>query len=355
MYISPQAEIALAGPSLAEVAAPCKVFGDVHGQLRELRQLFRAYGSPNHRSGDVNGFRYLFLGDFVDRGPHSLEVLALLAALRVRYPGRVCLVRGNHEDRAVNRHYGFRVECLARFGPRDGEAAWAAANDFFDVLPLGALLGGRILCVHGGLGATLRSLDQIRGLARPCSLELLEEEAEPTDGAASPVLGAGAVAAAEGRAAGGELQQSLLMDILWSDPTESDQVLGLHANVQRGGAARSFGPDRVVEFCAANGLDLLVRAHECVHDGYQWFAGGRCITVFSAANYCGVHDNAGALLEVDEALVVLPKVVLGRPTGPPRVAAVAVAAAAVGAEAKEGWEDGEEDTGARGPKRPRRS
>ena len=102
------ADAVAAEPTVVPVPAPCKVFGDIHGQLAELRELFRVYGSPNHRTGDINGFGYIFLGDYVDRGPHSLEVLALLAALKLRYPSRVTLVRGNHEDRGINAAYGFR-------------------------------------------------------------------------------------------------------------------------------------------------------------------------------------------------------------------------------------------------------
>merc|ERR1719281_2135033 len=78
--------------SLVCVPAPAKIFGDVHGQLRDLLLLFRAYGYPSHRSGDIETTAYIFNGDWVDRGAHQLECVLLVFALKVLYPGRVYLV-----------------------------------------------------------------------------------------------------------------------------------------------------------------------------------------------------------------------------------------------------------------------
>jgi hypothetical protein len=79
--------------------APVRMFGDIHGQLPDLLFFFRKYGLPTHRTGDVHLVNYLFIGDFVDRGLYSLEVLLLLLSLKIRYPENVVLLRGNHEDR----------------------------------------------------------------------------------------------------------------------------------------------------------------------------------------------------------------------------------------------------------------
>eukprot|EP01043_Picozoa_sp_COSAG02_P009566 COSAG02_NODE_327_length_24561_cov_92.867754_5_plen_789_part_00 len=327
-----------------EVPVPAKVFGDIHGQITELRALFSAYGSPNHRTGDINGFQYVFTGDFVDRGPHSLEVLALLLSLKVAYPTSVFLIRGNHEDRALNEFYGFCDECTTRLrappSPRrdrrsrdgnddeqqhenldniatqPGRVVWQASNEMFEYLPLAARIGERILALHGGVGRTLNSIDQINALQRPLCIdhgindeeEVSQRSQDPPDGTVSPVLGSGALNRAQA-----DPLQHLLMDILWSDPSANDTVLGVAPNLVRGGATLTYGPDRVRRFCNQNQIDLLIRAHECVGDGYQWFAGGRCVTVFSAANYCGVYENDGALLEIDRHLTVLPKVLKARP------------------------------------------
>jgi hypothetical protein len=105
--------------------------------------------------------------------------------------------------------------------------------------------------------------------------------------------------------AGGQL----LTDLLWSDPTDNDSIKGVIPNPRRGADVVAFGPDVVEQFCARNGIEMIVRAHECVMDGIERFAGGRLVTVFSAANYCGVAGNAGAALLVDRELQVQPLIV----------------------------------------------
>ena len=97
---------------------------------------------------------YVFIGDFVDRGPHSLEVMALLFCIKVRYPNKVFLIRGNHEDSEVNEMYGFQDECLARLGPA-GIRVFAAVNKAFDWLPVAAIVEHKIFCVHGGIGKVM--------------------------------------------------------------------------------------------------------------------------------------------------------------------------------------------------------
>ena len=64
-----------------------------------------------------------------------------------------------------------------------------------------------------------------------------------------------------------------------------------------------FGPDVVTEFLLEHDLDLIVRAHQVVEDGYEFFAGRRLVTLFSAPNYCGEFDNAGGMISVDENLM----------------------------------------------------
>ncbi|KAK9055802.1 hypothetical protein SSX86_026887 [Deinandra increscens subsp. villosa] len=99
-----------------------------------------------------------------------------------------------------------------------------------------------------------------------------------------------------------------------SDPTENDSVEGLRPN-SRGPGLVTFGPDRVTDFCRRNKLQLIIRAHECVMDGFERFAQGQLITLFSATNYCGTANNAGALLVIGRGLVVVPKLI--HPLPPP--------------------------------------
>ncbi|KAK6776736.1 hypothetical protein RDI58_027737 [Solanum bulbocastanum] len=261
-------------PTVLQLRAPIKIFGDLHGQFGDLMRLFDEYGSPS-TAGDIAYIDYLFLGDYVDRGQHSLETITLLLALKVEYPHNIHLIRGNHEASDINALFGFRIECIERLGERDGIWAWHRINRLFNWLPLAALIEKKIICMHGGIGRSINHVEQIESIQRPITME------------------AGSI---------------VLMDLLWSDPTENDSVEGLRPNA-RGPGLVTFGPDRVMEFCNNNDLQLIVRAHECVMDGFERFAQGHLITLFSATNYCGTANNAGAILVLGRDLVVVPKLI----------------------------------------------
>ncbi|KAL7084751.1 hypothetical protein ABFS83_14G228200 [Erythranthe nasuta] len=261
-------------PSVLQLKAPIKIFGDLHGQFGDLMRLFDEYGSPS-TAGDIAYIDYLFLGDYVDRGQHSLETITLLLALKVEHPHQVHLIRGNHEAADINALFGFRIECIERMGERDGIWTWHRINRLFNWLPLAALIEKKIICMHGGIGRSINHVEQIENIQRPIAME------------------AGSI---------------VLMDLLWSDPTENDSVEGLRPNA-RGPGLVTFGPDRVMEFCNNNDLQLIVRAHECVMDGFERFAQGHLITLFSATNYCGTANNAGAILVLGRDLVVVPKLI----------------------------------------------
>ena len=123
----------------------------------------------------------LCAGDFVDRGLYSVETFLLLLALKVRYPDRITLIRGNHESRQITQVYGFYDECQRKFGSAN---VWRYCCDVFDYLSLGAIVDGRVFCVHGGLSPNITTLDQIRLISR--------KQEVPQDGA--------------------------MCDLLWSDP-----------------------------------------------------------------------------------------------------------------------------------------
>ncbi|CAN1354871.1 Serine/threonine-protein phosphatase PP1 isozyme 9 [Linum perenne] len=227
---------------------------DIHGQYQDLLRLFEYGGYPPSAN-------YLFLGDYVDRGKQSLETICLLLAYKIRYPETVHLLRGNHEDAKINRIYGFYDECKRRFNVR----LWKIFTDCFNSLPVAALIDEKIICMHGGLSPDMDHLDQIRQIERPTEV--------PDSG--------------------------LLCDLLWSDPHPSNEGWGPSDR----GVSSTFGADVVVEFLDKNDLDLICRGHQVVEDGYEFFAQRRLVTIFSAPNYGGEFDNAGALLSVDDSLV----------------------------------------------------
>ncbi len=260
--------------TVLELNAPVKIFGDLHGQFKDLMRLFEEYGYPNV-GGDITYIDYLFLGDYVDRGAHSLETICLLLALKIMYPRNIHLIRGNHEAADINALFGFRLECLERLGDPDGIWAWQRINTVFNWLPLAARIEGKIFCMHGGIGRSIETVRQISTLERPLTLE---------DGGL------------------------VLMDLLWSDPTTNDSIEGVQPS-PRGPGLVTFGPDRVKEFCKNNGLQMIIRAHECVMDGFERFAQGHLITLFSATNYCGTANNAGAILVMGRNLVLVPKLI----------------------------------------------
>lgn len=127
--------------NIRHLRAPVSVVGDLHGQFYDLLELFKVGGLPPNAS-------YLFLGDFVDRGKHSVELITLLILFKIKYPQRVTLIRGNHETRRTQMDYGFYTECNQKYGTPD---VWNYFNEVFDFLPISAVVDDSIFCVHGGL------------------------------------------------------------------------------------------------------------------------------------------------------------------------------------------------------------
>eukprot|EP00934_Nitzschia_sp_Nitz4_P007595 Nitzschia sp. Nitz4//scaffold50_size126154//114367//115731//NITZ4_003705-RA/size126154-augustus-gene-0.132-mRNA-1//-1//CDS//3329553758//7585//frame0 len=247
-------DLLIGQPMLLELEAPIKICGDVHGQYYDLLRLFEYGGFPPEAN-------YIFLGDYVDRGKQSLETICLLLAYKIKYPENFFVLRGNHECASINRIYGFYDECKRRFGIK----LWKTFTDCFNCLPCAAVIDEKIFCMHGGLSPELTSLDQVKRIVRPTDV--------PDTG--------------------------LLCDLLWSDPDK--EIDGWGENDR--GVSFTFGEDIVAQFLHKHDLDLICRAHQVVEDGYEFFARRQLVTLFSAPNYCGEFDNAGAMMSVDETLM----------------------------------------------------
>jgi diadenosine tetraphosphatase ApaH/serine/threonine PP2A family protein phosphatase len=234
-------EVFSSEPAVLQVSGSYVVVGDIHGNLDTVIRIFNEFGYPDSR-------RFIFLGDYVDRGPNSCEVVILLYAFKVLFPRNLLLLRGNHEFGFMNEIYGFRQECFLRFLPR----VYSSFIDSFSKLPVCAVVNGRIFCVHGGLRPNL----SLCSITKNCE------------------------------------------DLLWSDPR--DEIEGFSANDR--GRGFYFGCDATTEFVDREGLNLVIRSHEHCSSGYFWPFGSNhcCLTIFSSLNYCGCMNDGGVCL-IDEA------------------------------------------------------
>ncbi|CAL9147848.1 unnamed protein product [Musa hybrid cultivar] len=244
-------EVLMEESNVQPVKSPVTICGDIHGQFHDLAELFRIGG----KCPDTN---YLFMGDYVDRGYYSVETVTLLVALKVRYPQRITILRGNHESRQITQVYGFYDECLRKYGNAN---VWKTFTDLFDYFPLTALVESEIFCLHGGLSPSIETLDSIR------SFDRVQEV--PHEGP--------------------------MCDLLWSDP---DDRCGW--GISPRGAGYTFGQDISEQFNHTNNLKLIARAHQLVMEGYNWGHEQKVVTIFSAPNYCYRCGNMASIMEVDE-------------------------------------------------------
>ncbi|KAJ3016954.1 putative serine/threonine protein phosphatase [Thoreauomyces humboldtii] len=253
--------------NVAQVSAPVTLVGDVHGQFYDVLEIFKIGGWAPYTS-------YVFLGDYVDRGYYSVETITLLTCLKLRWPDRVTLVRGNHESRAVTQTYGFYTECMRKYGNAN---VWSYFTDLFDYLVLSVVIDDSIFCVHGGLSPSLHTVDQIRVLDRFREI--------PHEGA--------------------------MADLVWSDPvstpvpTFTSGGAGGLAIEEKGdfaisprGAGYIFGKEVTKKFLEVNGLGHICRAHQLCMEGYQILFDDMLSTVWSAPNYCYRAGNMASVLQI---------------------------------------------------------
>ncbi|KAL4252939.1 Serine/threonine-protein phosphatase 2B catalytic subunit A1 [Abortiporus biennis] len=252
-----------AEPNLLHVDAPVTVCGDIHGQYYDLMKLFEIGGNPATT-------RYLFLGDYVDRGYFSIECVLYLWSLKIWYPDTLFLLRGNHECRHLTDYFTFKLECKRKYSERIYEACMTS----FCALPLSAIMNKQFFCIHGGLSPELHTLDDIRNIDR--------FREPPTQG--------------------------LMCDILWSDPVEdfgqektSDSFVHNHVR----GCSYFFTYQAACQFLERNKLLSIIRAHEAQDAGYRMYRKTRTtgfpsvMTLFSAPNYLDVYNNKAAILKYE--------------------------------------------------------
>ncbi|KAI6661075.1 Serine/threonine-protein phosphatase 5 [Oopsacas minuta] len=228
--------------------------GDIHGQYYDLLNIFKLNGLPSPDNP------YLFNGDFVDRGSFSVEVIFTMFGFKLLYPDHFFMARGNHETETMNQMYGFDGEVKYKYSSQMSEIF----TDIFNCLPLAHLINDKVLVMHGGLfskdDVTLDDIRKIDRFRQP-----------PEEG--------------------------LMCELLWSDPqhfngrSPSKRGVGVH-----------FGPDVTSKFLEKNKLDYIVRSHEVKDEGFEVAHDGKCITIFSAPNYCDQMGNKGAYINITSDL-----------------------------------------------------
>ncbi|OWZ08538.1 Serine/threonine-protein phosphatase [Phytophthora megakarya] len=254
------------------------VFGDIHGQFYDLMQLMDAVDVAELADNDV---QLVFLGDYVDRGAFSCEVMLYLLLLKTQFSDKVVLLRGNHECESISSFYGFRNECRVKYGI----SAYYHFLSCFQSMPVAAMLStsrGNVFCVHGGLSPDLKTIEDIQMIDRRREI--------PTTG--------------------------LLCDLLWSDPQTLSDIAEVDTQVswepnQARGCSYYFNAAAMFEFLVNNNLLAMLRAHEYEDEGFMYHFNSDefkkldkrenksmppLITVFSAPNYCDSYRNMAAYL-----------------------------------------------------------
>ena len=276
-------EIMQKEPVLMQLRAPVKVYGSLHGQFLDLLRLFEMWGAPNDipGEGDIESFDYVFLGNYVDMGTRSLELICLLFALKVKYPDQVVLLRGVHEDRTVNLHRGFAEECRVKMeeDPQSPKSLYNLINQAFEMMPLAAVIEDKFLCVHSGIGSTLKMIGELDTVRKPVVLVRSSED----------------------------IGVQLALELMLSEPSEKDT--GVSVSSSRDGAIIKFGISRLRRFLADNSLISIIRGHDTVAEGLETHWNGELQTLISATDYAGQYKNAGAVLIVKKSCAQTHKLI----------------------------------------------
>ncbi|KAF8385483.1 hypothetical protein PRIPAC_74625 [Pristionchus pacificus] len=250
---------------LIECQTPVVVVGDLHGQYTDLLRAFNLFNvgtGAKVRPGYLTQ-RFVFTGDYVDRGKQSLEVIMLLFLLKIKFKKSYLLLRGNHECKAINRVYGFKAELEERFDKDESNKLFHMFNEVFTYMPLACLVSGSILCMHGGIAPSATCLDDIRNIPKPL-IDPPEDE--------------------------------IGCDLLWADP-----MIGLkgHRPNSVRGVSKHFGEDVLEDFMKRLDLTLVVRGHQMMMNGFNFFHDKRLVTVFTASSYYPDRANNGVVMYIN--------------------------------------------------------
>lgn len=280
-------------PRVVKLTSPVYVFGDIHGNYRDLMTYDQLFWKMLPKGYAANS---LFLGDYVDRGDNCVECVLYLLIMKLLHPTMFFILRGNHESRPIQQQFTFLKECVAKFESA-GTIIWESFNNVFDCMPLCAVIDEKIYCAHGGIPASESRLEYLYDIPMPLSTI--------------------------------QSQSQLAWEVLWNDPasrSEYKEQLELFANDDnpnkppegflvnlKRGTAFAFGEEAVDNFLNQNDLSMVLRAHEAVAAGFEFHFDGKLITVFSCSNYCGTSNEA-AVVYIESSKVRVIKIETTTPT-----------------------------------------
>lgn len=223
-----------------DTSLPVYVFGDTHGQYFDILPVIKKIGMRN----DV---RVVFNGDFVDRGENSVENFVFVLLLKLVFPDKVFLNRGNHEFDDLNKIMGFAAEIKEKYRLMH-DIVYLFFSKVFSMLPVATVVNRKVFIAHGGLPAEPMLICDIQAIRRNVQ---------------------------------GSCSDPKLVGLMWSDPGEIEETMP-----SKRGVGVTFGKNITQRFLQLNNLRLLVRSHEFVTNGFASHHEGCAVTIFSAPNYC---------------------------------------------------------------------
>ncbi|KAH0791439.1 Ser/Thr protein phosphatase [Histomonas meleagridis] len=254
--ISKATEIFREEPNILEIKPPIVICGDVHGQFDDMLQIFQISGTPPYT-------QFLFLGDYVDRGTKSIEIMILLCIFKIKYPNKFFMIRGNHESMNISQVYGFYQEVLTKYR---SDSLYQSFKPLFESMPIAAVINGEYFCVHGGISENAMTLSEISNINRFTEI--------PSTGA--------------------------LCELVWNDPAKDNS--GFTESGGRNVGALFGMKSTDLFFSKNNGINLIIRAHQLKKQGFEYCQNNKVLTLFSAPNYESMSGNDGAILCVDEKM-----------------------------------------------------
>ena len=240
--------------NIAILKTPLIICGCINAHFEELNDIFKI-------CGNISETKYLFLGDYVGKGWNGLSTFILLILYLIKYPNNLVLLRGNHDSRMFSNMYGLHSECFKKYSNKDeAQEIFNMINELFDLLQLAAIVDNKYFCVHGGLSPDLKKIEEINYLERKKEIP----------------------------------EKGIIADLIWSDPKEevNDYV------PSQKGVGQFYGEKAVNNFLKENSnIEMIIRSHELVDNGYKYQFNNKLLTVFSAPDYGGRVGNIGVSLK----------------------------------------------------------